>query len=136
MVAAARRGAQQQDLDVDFRVGSIMDLPYPDVFFDVVLTSIMFHHLDLAEKRRAVAQVARVLKPGGRYVSAEFGPHARNVLERRLAKGEFTLYPSHLRAAGLIITHEELSPFPWGLQVFHRVAVKPLADYGTKDHLG
>ena len=93
--------------------------------FDVVLTNIMFHHLDLAEKRLAVAEIARVLKAGGRYVSAEFGPRARNPLERRLAKGEYTLYPSHLAEAGLTVRHEELSPFVWGLQVTYRVAVKP-----------
>lgn len=134
MIDVARRRAEAQGLEVELRVGSIADMPYPDAFFDVVLSNIMFHHLDLAEKCRAIAEVARVLKSGGRYVSAEFGPRARNALERRLAKGEYTLYPSHLTAAGLAITHEELCPFTWGLQVFHRVAVKPLPYQTTKDH--
>jgi ubiquinone/menaquinone biosynthesis C-methylase UbiE len=133
MIDAARRGARQQGLNVDFRVGSITDLPYPGAFFDVVLTNIMLHHLDPAEKRRAVAEIARVLKPGGRYLSAEFGPRARSALERRLAKGQYTLYPLHLRAAGLAITHEELLPFTWGLHVFRRVAVKPILHQGTGD---
>jgi ubiquinone/menaquinone biosynthesis C-methylase UbiE len=124
MIEVARSDAAERDLDVDLRTGSITELPYPDAAFDVVLTNIMFHHLDLAEKRQAVTEIARVLKPGSRYVSAEFGPHARNMLERRLAKGEYTLYPSHLAEAGLTIRHEELSPFVWGLQVYHRVAVK------------
>lgn len=84
----------------------------------------MFHHLDLAEKRQAVAEIARVLKAGGRYVSAEFGPRACNPLRRRLAKGEYTLYPSHLVESGLTIQHEELSSFVWGLKVYYRVAVK------------
>jgi SAM-dependent methyltransferase len=84
----------------------------------------MYHHLDLAEKRQAVAEVARVLKPGGRYVSAEFGPRAKNTLQRHLAKGEYTLYPSHLTEAGLAITLEELGVFAWGKKVFYRVAVK------------
>jgi len=124
MIATARRDAETQGLAVDFRVGSITDLPYPDAFFDVVITNIMYHHLDLAEKRRAVSEITRVLKPGGRYVSAEFGPRARNALQRHLAKGEYTLYPSHLVEAGLTITHEELGVFAWGKKVFYRVAVK------------
>jgi len=132
MIAVARRDAEMQGLAVDFRVGSITDLPYPDSSFDVVLTNIMYHHLDLAEKRQAVSEIARVLrgpepvegKPGGRYVSAEFGPRARNALQRHLAKGEYTLYPSHLIEAGLTITHEELGVFAWGKKVFYRVAVK------------
>jgi ubiquinone/menaquinone biosynthesis C-methylase UbiE len=124
MIAVARRDAEKQGLAVDFRLGSITDLPYPDASFDVVTTNIMYHHLDLAEKRQAVSEVARTLKPGGRYVSAEFGPRARNALQRRLAKGEYTLYPSHLAEAGLAITHEELGVFAWGKKVFYRVAVK------------
>ena len=125
MIEVARTEAAQHRLHVDLRVGSITDLPYPDAAFDVVLTNIMFHHLDLAEKQQAVAEIARVLRPAGRYVSAEFGPRARNSMERRLAKGDYTLYPSHLMEAGLAIHHEELSPFIWGLKVYYRVAVKP-----------
>jgi ubiquinone/menaquinone biosynthesis C-methylase UbiE len=128
MIAVARRDAEKQGLAVDFRVGSITDLPYLDASFDVAITNIMYHHLDLREKRQAVAEIARVLKPGGRYVSAEFGPRARNALQRRLAKGEYTLYPSHLTDAGLTITHEELSTFVWRKKVFYRVAVKPAED--------
>lgn len=124
MIEVARNDAEERGLNVDLRVGSITDLPYPDAAFDVVLTNIMFHHLDMAEKRDAVAEIARVLKTGGRYVSAEFGPRARNGVERRLSKGEYTLYPSHLAEAGLTVQHEELNPFVWGLQVYYRVAVK------------
>jgi len=132
MIAVARRDAEKQGLAVDFRVGSITDLPYHDASFEVVITNIMYHHLDLAEKRQAVAEIARALrgpesvegKPGGRYVSAEFGPRANNALRRHLAKGEYTLYPSHLTEAGLAITHEELGVFAWGKKVFYRVAVK------------
>jgi SAM-dependent methyltransferase len=124
MIEVARDDAAQRGLIVDLHVGSITDLPYLDQSFDVVLTNLMFHHLDLAEKRKAVAEIARVLKTGGRYVSAEFGPRARNWVEGRLSKGEYTLYPSHLAEAGMTVQHEELSPFVWGLQVYYRVAIK------------
>ena len=125
MIEVARNDAAKRGLDVDLRTGSITDLPYPDESFTVVLTNIIFQHLDLVEKRLAVAEIARVLRPGGRYVSAEFGPRARNRMERRLAKGEYTLYPAHLAEAGLAVQCEELSPFIWNLQVAYRVAVKP-----------
>ena len=62
MIEVARNDAAERGLDVDLRTGSITDLPYPDAAFDVVLTNIMFHHLDLAEKRLAVAEIARVLR--------------------------------------------------------------------------
>ena len=130
MIEVARTDAEKQGLAVDFRVGSITDLPYPGAFFDLVITNIMYHHLDITEKRQAVAEIARVLRPGGRYVSAEFGPRACNALQRRLAKGEYTLYPSHLTEAGLIITHDELSAFAWGKKVSYRVAVRPVGKVG------
>ena len=132
MIAVARRDAEERGLAVDFRVGSITDLPYPDDSLDVVITNIMYHHLDLAEKRQAVTEIARVLrgpepvegKPGGRYVSAEFGPRARNAVQRHLAKGEYTLYPSHLTEAGLVIAQEELGVLALRKQVVYRVAIK------------
>jgi ubiquinone/menaquinone biosynthesis C-methylase UbiE len=124
MVAVARQDAAAQGLVVGFLVGSIVELPYPDAAFDVVLTNIMFHHLDLEEKWQAVTEVARVLKLGGRYVSAEFGPRAKTPLQRRLAKGEYTLYPSHLTGVGLSIMHEEVGILALRRKVVYRVAVK------------
>jgi ubiquinone/menaquinone biosynthesis C-methylase UbiE len=124
MIAVARRHAAQKGLMAEFRVGSITALPYPDAAFDVVITNIMFHHLDLAEKRRAVREVARVLKDGGRYVSAEFGPRAANALQRRMAKGEYTLYPEHLTEAGLAIVHEDVGAFALGRKLVYRTARK------------
>ena len=124
MIAVARRGAATQKLMVGFSVGSITALPYPKDAFDVVLTNIMYHHLDLAEKRQAVTEIARVLKSGGRYISAEFGPRAWNALQRRLAKGEYTLYPSHLTEAGLTLVHEEVGVLALWKKVVFRVAIK------------
>jgi ubiquinone/menaquinone biosynthesis C-methylase UbiE len=124
MVEVASSEARECGLPLSLGTGTILRLPYRDGAFDVVLTNIMFHHLDIGEKRQAVAEVARVLRPGGRYVSAEFGPRASNPLERRLAKGDYTLYPSHLKECGLRIVSEELRPLLWGLDVVHRVAVK------------
>ena len=52
-------------------------------------------------------------------------------MERRLAKGDYTLYPSHLTEAGLSVQHEELSPFVWALQVYFRVAIKAIKEKRT-----
>jgi ubiquinone/menaquinone biosynthesis C-methylase UbiE len=127
MIAAARRNADRQVLTVDLRIGDITALPFSDASFDAVITNLMFHHLDLEEKRRAVLEIARILRPGGRYISAEFGPRAENPLQRRLAKGEYTLYPEHLAEAGFGISHDEVIPFPFGRKIGFRVAVKRIS---------
>jgi ubiquinone/menaquinone biosynthesis C-methylase UbiE len=128
MLASTQEMSEKQGLVFYTQLGSITCLPYANDSFDVVITNVMYHHLDLVEKQQAVHEIARVLKMGGRYVSAEFGPRARNALQRHLAKGEYTLYPSHLTEAGLKIILEELKPFAWGKKLYYRVAIKDVDD--------
>src|SRR5262245_55493090 len=73
MVEVARRNAARTDIVVRFEVGVIEALPFPDGDFDVVLSSLMLHHLPDALKRRGLAEVRRTLKPAGRVVAVDFG---------------------------------------------------------------
>lgn len=66
MIFAAHQKSIRQRQSVDFRVAVIESLPFPDAMFDVVLSSLMFHHLPGDLKSRALSEVSRVLKPGGK----------------------------------------------------------------------
>jgi SAM-dependent methyltransferase len=46
--------------------GSVYELPYPDAHFDLVVCFSVFEHL--SEYPRALAEVARVLSPGGQFL--------------------------------------------------------------------
>ncbi len=122
LINLAKRKVSKNGYNIDFRVGSVLELPYKKNTFDVVLTSIMFHQLDIGEKQKAVEEIYRVLKYNGRYVAAEFGPQAKTKFQRLMAKGDWTLYPSHLKEAGFKIIYEDLAEAMWGKKVFYRVA--------------
>jgi ubiquinone/menaquinone biosynthesis C-methylase UbiE len=71
-IARARAKAARRHLPIEFQVGVIEQLPFPDQTFDVVLSTLMMHHLPAPLKRQGLAEIARVLKPGGRLVIADF----------------------------------------------------------------
>lgn len=71
MIEIAERKAVKKGLQVNFRVGVIEDLPYADNSFDVVLSSLMMHHLPDHLKSIGLQEIHRVLKPGGRLAIVE-----------------------------------------------------------------
>jgi ubiquinone/menaquinone biosynthesis C-methylase UbiE len=72
MIAVARDKAAQAGVDVDYRVAAVEALPFLDATFDVVVSSLMLHHLPEDLKPRALAEIRRVLKPSGRLVAVDF----------------------------------------------------------------
>jgi ubiquinone/menaquinone biosynthesis C-methylase UbiE len=75
MIAYARRKAERADLSVDFQPGVIEQLAFPNQSFDVVLCIIVLHHLPDDLKHRGLAEIARVLKPGGRLLVVDSNLH-------------------------------------------------------------
>ena len=73
-IVRARSKAARHNVPIDFQIGVIEHLPFPDQTFDVVLSTLMMHHLPASLKRQGLAEIARVLKPGGRLIIADFKP--------------------------------------------------------------
>lgn len=72
MIERARRKAAKARSGVKFQVAAIEDLPFANATFDLVTSSLMLHHLPTDLKPTALAEVRRVLKPGGRFVVMDF----------------------------------------------------------------
>lgn len=82
----AQKKAEQADVDqIRWQEGFAFELPYPDSTFDLVVSSLVMHHLTLENKRRTFREVHRVVKPGGRFFIADFGA-PRDTLMRMVAK--------------------------------------------------
>jgi SAM-dependent methyltransferase len=84
MVSVALRNAGSLGLDVDGRVADAETIPYEDASFDVVVGHAVLHHIPDVE--RALREVLRVLKPGGRFVFAGEPTRYGDAIARRLSR--------------------------------------------------
>ncbi|HAM95368.1 TPA: hypothetical protein DCP81_00210 [Candidatus Azambacteria bacterium] len=70
---APKQGAFDRFGNVSFVQASLLDLPFENNFFDVVVCTGVLHHTLNPEK--GFAEMTRVLKPGGRFVLGVYGKH-------------------------------------------------------------
>lgn len=74
MVQSARKRLKGMD-QVEVRRGDMEALPIDDAQLDVAITALVLHHVP--EPARALAEMHRVLKPGGRVLIVDMLPHDR-----------------------------------------------------------
>src|SRR6185436_998953 len=68
-IAAARESAREEGLAVDFAVAAAEAIPFADASFDAVVASQCWMYFDV---ERTLAEVRRVLRPGGVLVTTHF----------------------------------------------------------------
>jgi ubiquinone/menaquinone biosynthesis C-methylase UbiE len=73
MIARASSKAAKAGIDVRFETAVVERLPFPDAQLDVVLSTLMFHHLPRKLRQQCAVEIRRVLKPGGRVLVVDFG---------------------------------------------------------------
>ncbi|HMN86303.1 MAG TPA: metalloregulator ArsR/SmtB family transcription factor [Bauldia sp.] len=84
MLAVARANLDRAGIaNVQIRLGDIYNLPLPRDSFDVVTVHQVLHYLD--DPERALAEAARVLRPGGRLLVVDFAPHDLEFLREKHA---------------------------------------------------
>jgi SAM-dependent methyltransferase len=66
MVDAVSAEARHRQLALEVITGSVQELPYPSSSFDVVFCNYVLYHVESIPK--AVEELARVLRPGGRLI--------------------------------------------------------------------
>jgi SAM-dependent methyltransferase len=81
-----------------WKVGDVLSLPYPDDTFSVVFTRYSFHHL--LDPKAVLAEMVRVARPGGRVVVVDVYTTSPEQAEE-YNHVEKLRDPSHVRALGL-----------------------------------
>lgn len=118
MLEIARRRARESGIEADLCAGDAQHLPFPDARFDTVVATLAL--CTVPDDRRAVTEMARVLRPGGRLLLLE---HVRspllpvrvlqgilNPLSVLLGKDHLLREPlRHVEGLGLIVEHLERS---------------------------
>jgi SAM-dependent methyltransferase len=135
MVEVARANAAREGVrDIEFRQADMQALPFDDASFDAVTSRIgIMYAVDIA---KTVAEIRRVLKPGGRMAFAVWGPPDQGTYIAFVVGGFFAHrqpetpppdmpFPlrfaapgslgAALHAAGVTQLEEETAvlPFPW-----------------------
>ncbi len=76
---------------VEFRQGELDDLPLQDNEVDAAFANLVWHHL--ADMAKAAAEVARILKPGGRVVITDLMPHEMEWMREEMGDLRLGLRP-------------------------------------------
>jgi ubiquinone/menaquinone biosynthesis C-methylase UbiE len=121
MLENARRLVEEAGLRLDTRLFPAETMPFADRSFDLVAVRVAPHHFSSPEK--FVGEVARVLKPGGRFLLIDGSvPDNDPATEAWLHEVEKWRDPSHgrflsrgaweklVKARGLVVERSELNP--------------------------
>lgn len=128
LIAVARRNLARARVRAELRQGTVEALPYPDATFDTVVNTMAF--TGYPDAPAAAAELARVLKPGGRLVLIDINyPRDGNRLGTFLVERFWKPFgdlirnvPAVLSDTGLDVQDDEIGG--WG-SVHRYLATKP-----------
>jgi ArsR family transcriptional regulator len=95
MLQAAKKRLQGLD-NVELRRGELESLPIDEARLDAATLMLVLHHMP--EPERALAEVARVLKPGGRAIVVDMQPHDRENYRQQMGHVWLGFGDDHVRA--------------------------------------
>jgi ubiquinone/menaquinone biosynthesis C-methylase UbiE len=119
MLELARRQAERLGLQVDLRLGDAQALELPDASFDTVVCTLSL--CAIPDHRRAIAEMKRVLRPGGRLLLLDHvagAPRSVQAIQWLLERVTIPLGGEHLRRRPLLQVQAE------GFQIQQRERAK------------
>jgi ubiquinone/menaquinone biosynthesis C-methylase UbiE len=115
MIRLARHHAQRERVQerVQFDIGDVAHLPYPDNSFDLVVSTISLHHW--REPVQPLQELYRVLRPGGRLWIYDARFIKPEVVEQAQASTPF---------AGTQLEHQLVKTGWWPFAMYRRFALQ------------
>ena len=100
----ARKRFKKAGLHADFHKIDIYEdkFPFPDKFFDAVISFNVLHHNRITKIRRALAEIARVVRKGGLFMATLYARKPRKRMHRSRFLDKYTFVPLEGREAGVI----------------------------------
>ena len=84
MLQEAQQNLKEMELPFTFQHIDIQEIPFEDETFDAVIANYVLHHVP--DRDKALAEVRRVLKPGGRFYAASMGRGDKHELDELVLK--------------------------------------------------
>jgi SAM-dependent methyltransferase len=117
MIEAARAAIGDR---AEYVVADVQELPFADSSFDGVIANHMLFHVD--DRPRALAEIARVLRPGGRFCATAIGLGHLRILRELVPPPEGSQWQKTRERFTVESVPDELAPF------FVDVEVEPYED--------
>ncbi len=106
----------------EFLVGDVAALAFPDGSFDLVVSTLSMHHW--ADPAAGLAEIGRVLRPGGRALIWDFRPGVRpHPFGPKHAHMPDPL--EHTRGSPLRLVNATPWPWPWRFKPTQRIELVP-----------
>lgn len=98
MLVRAEKKSKKAGVEIFFRLALAESLPFNDGQFDVVLSTVMLHHLPHKARLQCVREIRRVLKPAGRVLVVDFEGTSE---EKRTLLSHFHRPHGHVRLSDI-----------------------------------
>ncbi len=73
ILSMAKEKAQENNVKIEFHQAFLQKLPFSKEYFDVVFSSLVFHHLTRKIKEEALKEIHSILRKRGKFFLIDFG---------------------------------------------------------------
>lgn len=79
----AIENSKKENIKIDYSIGNVLNLPYPDDYFNIIIDGHCFHCIIDDDRKTFLHEALRVLRPGGIFIIMTMcGEPAKSIIEK------------------------------------------------------